>query len=218
MHKHWATWLVAGILLVGATGFGSYEYVYSQNTKKAELASVREKESSLAKQKSESESKSTAKAKAKQKTAQQAESTTPTVASSNQELAESSSNNAVEADATSMDVATFIGKYGMTYARYLREHDGMGVEQSLQAATSIGAGMTSGEMQNMYGLEQGRLTETVDHKLVETGSSNDTEDTSYAEKARTPNAEFTLSDGTKIHNDANGDSFDENGQKIGKGD
>lgn len=34
MHKHWATWLIPGCILIGAAGFGSYEYIYSQDTKK----------------------------------------------------------------------------------------------------------------------------------------------------------------------------------------
>ncbi|WP_072153174.1 hypothetical protein [Weissella viridescens] len=214
MHKYWATWLIAGCILIGAAGFGSYEYIYSQDTKKAEIASSKSKKSSQEKQKSVSH----AKAKFKQSAKKKSETSTSTEGSSHQVTATSTSTSSVQSDAASMDVATFIGKYGMTYARYLREHDGMSVAQSLQTASSIGAGMTSGEMQNMYGLEQGRLTETADGKLVETDATNETDDSTYAEKARTPNADFTLEDGTHIHNDANGDSFDEKGQKIGKGD
>ncbi|SUP59594.1 Uncharacterised protein [Weissella viridescens] len=43
MHKYWATWLIAGCILIGAAGFGSYEYIYSQDTKKAEIASSKSK-------------------------------------------------------------------------------------------------------------------------------------------------------------------------------
>lgn len=213
MHKHWATWLIAGSILIGAAGFGSYEYIYSQDTKKAEIASSKSKKSSQEKQKSVSR----AKAKSKQAAKKKSETRSSTEGSSHQVTDTSTSTSSVQSDAASMDVATFIGKYGMTYARYLREHDGMSVAQSLQTASSIGAGMTSGEMQNMYGLEQDRLTETADGKLVETDATNDNSAIQTGVDSNEPNATFTLSDGTKITNDNEGNSRTESGQIIGGG-
>ncbi|WP_446002208.1 hypothetical protein [Weissella viridescens] len=85
----------------------------------------------------------------------------------------------------------------------------------MKTATSIGAGMTSGEMQNMYGLEQGRLTETADGKLIETDTTTENSSIQTGVDSNEPNATFTLSDGTKVTNDSEGNSRTASGQIIG---
>ncbi|WP_446002209.1 hypothetical protein [Weissella viridescens] len=120
LHKNRATWIITSCILIGAVGFGSYEYVYSQNTKKARLASSKSKKSSQEEQKSVSH----AKAKSKKEAKRKSETNTSTEGFTSEATETSISTNSIQYDATSVDVATFIGKYGMTYARYLREHDG----------------------------------------------------------------------------------------------
>lgn len=208
--------LTVGVLLLGAAS-GTYGYVHSQNVEQQQkaAASSKAKSESISKKNSESKKKDQEQKDKKNKTTK-----SETTKTQDSDFTQQDDN--VENDASSLEVSEFVGKYGQTYAGYVRAQDGLTVAQSLEQAETIGAGMTSGEIQDLNGLKQGYIVETPDGKLTEAESNNVDSDgygtgqVSY--DVNEPNANFTLQDGTKIHNDSNGDSYTEDGQKIGGGD
>lgn len=107
-------------------------------------------------------------------------------------------------------VAAFIQQYGVTPAQWLVQNKGMSIEDALYATPDDQE--TSGELQSEWAYKQG----THDQMVDDTDSSDDDENY-WVNKAREPNADYTLEDGTHIHNDDQGNSYDDDGNIIGKG-
>lgn len=204
--KYWKYYVGTIVVLLLVVGGILTVNHYNKQSKSAESHVVVKKHDSKPKK---------VKAKSSSKKTSSSSSSLVAETSSTTNSSESSAVSSVESSQSlptpQTPVAAFIQQYGVTPAQWLVQNKGMSIEDALYATPDDQE--TSGELQSEWAYKQG----THDQMVDDTDSSEEDENY-WVNKAREPNADYTLEDGTHIHNDDQGNSYDDEGNIIGKGD
>ena len=206
--KYYATGLVALLLIGGGTGLAIN---HNSNDKVAEThKSVKSSSSSSHHAKKHSSSSKSSSSKSSSSSV-----SSESQASSSVITDDTTDSGFADGEPTSNTTLTaFLNKYGITPAQWLVQNKGMSIEDALYATPDEQE--TSGELQSEWAYKQGTHDQMVaDNDAYE--SSQD-EEAYWTSKVWEDNADYYLEDGTHIHNDDQGNSYDvDSGYVIGKG-